>query len=70
MEKCVLLWLVIWKANGWTWQVLGTTEEPFRDYYFTEPGFMEEIQDPPGLFEKRGDTFFEKLHVIHARLKS
>ena len=55
--------------NGWEWRVVDTTEGPFRDYYYTEPGFMDEIQAVPGLYERRGDTDYEKLHVVHAKLK-
>ena len=55
--------------NGYGVEILGTREGPFRDYYFEDDTFMEEIKAVPDGFEVRDGTYFETLHVVRATLE-
>ncbi len=57
------------EANGFEPHILATSEGPFRDYYFEDAAFMEEIRDVPNGFEMRDGVYYEMLFVIDARLK-
>lgn len=54
--------------NGYEVEILGSSEGPFRDYYFEDEAFMEEIREVEGGFEIRDGTYYETLHVVRARL--
>ncbi|MCP5065315.1 MAG: methyltransferase [bacterium] len=56
--------------NGYTAEILGSSEGPFRDYYFEDATFMEEIRTVEGGFEIRDGTHYETLFVVKARLES
>ena len=56
------------EANGFQYRILGETQGPFRDYYFEDETFMDEIQRVPNGFEKRGGTYYETLYVVSAKL--
>jgi len=56
--------------NEWGMKVriVGETKGPFRDYYFGDKLFMENIEKFPGAYEKKGDQFIETLTVFEAVL--
>jgi len=55
--------------NGFDAEVLGTTSGPFRDYYYADRTFMEEIERvEDGYFVEDGKEH-ERLSVIHAKLR-
>jgi len=56
------------EENGFEHGILGQSEGPFRDYYFEDASFMEEIQTVPNGFEIRSGVPIETLYVIQARL--
>ncbi len=56
--------------NGFDVEILRTSEGPFRDYYFEDESFMEEIKSVDGGFEVRDGTYFETLFVARGRLTS
>lgn len=56
--------------NGFEAKVLGSTEGPFRDYYFDDATFMAEIEQVEGGYEERDGTKYETLTVIHAKLRA
>jgi release factor glutamine methyltransferase len=55
--------------NGFDARVIEQRSGPFRDYYFEDPSFMEEIQRVPDGFEIRDGTHYETLYVIHGTLR-
>ena len=57
------------EENGYEPRRLGETEGPFRDYYFEDQTFMEEIQTVPDGFEVRDGTYYETLVVLGSRLR-
>lgn len=56
-------------ANGFEARILATSEGPFRDYYFEDAAFMEEIRSVPNGFELRDGVYYETLFVVDALLK-
>lgn len=54
--------------NGYAVEILGSSEGPFRDYYFADETFMQEILEVDGGFEIRDGTYYETLYVVKARL--
>ena len=54
--------------NRYDVKVLRTSEGPFRDYYFEDEMFMEEIRQVEGGFEVRDGTYYETLYVVCAHL--
>jgi len=54
--------------NGYDARVAAERTGPFRDYYFEDETFMEEIQAVEGGFEIRDGTYYETLYVVRARL--
>jgi methylase of polypeptide subunit release factors len=57
------------QENGYTVQQLGVTEGEFRDYYFEDDAFMDEIKRVPQGFEVRAGVHYEKLCVLVATLQ-
>lgn len=58
------------EENGFTAREVGRVTGPFRDYYFRDPKFMEEIAQVPGGFEVQEDgTHLETLVVLHGKLR-
>ncbi len=57
------------ERNGYDVDILGESRGPFRDYYFEDETFMEEIRQVPDGFEMEGETYFERLYVVHATLR-
>jgi len=55
--------------NGFDVDVIGTTSGPFRDYYFEDEHFMEEIEDVEGAYELRDGFYHEHLRVYRGRLR-
>ena len=55
--------------NGFDPEILATSRGPFRDYYFDDKTFMEEIQHVPDGFELVDDTYYETLSVVRATLR-
>ena len=55
--------------NGYEFEIVHEVEGPFRDYYFEDPSFMEEIQAVPNGFDVRDGVYYERLFVVHGRLK-
>ncbi|MEM6672187.1 MAG: methyltransferase [Planctomycetota bacterium] len=55
--------------NGFDVEELGRTSGPFRDYYFEDEAFMEEIERVDGGYEERDGTKYETLVVLHGRLR-
>ncbi len=56
------------KENGYSVEILGTSQGPFRDYYFEDKAFMQEMQQVEGGFEIRDGTYYETLSVVRATL--
>ena len=56
--------------NEWGMKVriVGETKGPFRDYYFEDKLFMENIEKFHGAYEKNDDQFIETLTVFEAVL--
>ena len=48
---------------------MDSTSGPFRDYYFEDAAFMEEIERVEGGYEERDGVKYETLSVIHAKLR-
>ena len=57
------------ERNGFDHEVLAQRTGEFRDYYFEDETFMEEIQSVPDGFEVRDGTYFETLTVLRATLQ-
>ena len=55
--------------NGYDHRIVGTTQNPFRSYYFEDETFMAEIREVENGFEMRGDEYWETLFVIEATLR-
>lgn len=55
--------------NGYDARVVDSTSGPFRDYYFEDAAFMEEIERVEGGYEERDGVKYETLSVIHAKLR-
>ncbi len=55
--------------NGFDAEVVLERTGPFRDYYFEDPTFMEEIRNVPNGFEIRDGTHYETLSVVHGHLR-
>ena len=56
--------------NGYDVEEVGRTSGPFRDYYFEDPSFIEEIEHVPDGYTMRNGTRFEDLVVLHAKLRA
>ncbi len=56
------------EENGFDSRILESREGPFRDSYFEDETFMEEIKGVPDGYEVRDGTYYETLFVIMARL--
>jgi release factor glutamine methyltransferase len=57
------------EENGYAVRTLATSRGPFRDYYFEDPTFMEEIQAVPDGFELKDGEYTETLTVLCAELQ-
>jgi predicted RNA methylase len=57
------------RENGFTVERLGSTQGPFRDYYFEDATFMDEIRSVPNGFEVKDGTHYETLVVLLAELQ-
>ncbi|MDE0915208.1 MAG: methyltransferase [Planctomycetota bacterium] len=57
------------EENGYAVRALATSRGPFRDYYFEDPAFIEEIQDVPDGFELKDGEYTETLTVLCAVLQ-
>jgi predicted RNA methylase len=57
------------EQNGYAVEILDTQEGEFRDYYFEDKTFMDEIQRVPNGFEERDGKLYETLFVITAVLQ-
>ncbi len=57
------------EENGYAVRTLATSRGPFRDYYFEDPTFMEEIQAVPDGFELKDGEYTETLTVLCATLQ-
>lgn len=55
--------------NGYDHEVLISQQGPFRDYYFEDQTFMDEIQKVPNGFEVKDGQHYETLFVVHATLR-
>lgn len=55
---------------GFMHEVVYSTRGLFRDYYFTEPGFIEESRQVTNGFEIIDDEYIETLQVYLATLKA
>ncbi len=55
--------------NGFGVTELGRTSGPFRDYYFEDATFMEEIETVEGGYEERDGVKYETLVAFHAKLR-
>lgn len=55
--------------NGFTCEILAERSGLFRDYYFEDETFMEEIRSVPNGYEVRDGRHYETLHVVRARLQ-
>ncbi len=53
---------------GMTVRIVGKNKGPFREYYFEDPIFMQNIEKFPGAYEKVGDRYMETLTVFEATL--
>ena len=56
------------EENGYEQKILESMQGPFRDYYFEDETFMEEIKRVPDGYEVRDGTYYETLVVFEARL--
>jgi len=56
------------ERNGYAHEILGSTEGPWRDYYFDDPTSVEEARRVPNGFAVREGTHYETLFVLAARL--
>ena len=56
------------EENGYEVECLKTRSGPFRDYYFEDDSFMEEIKSVEGGFELRDGTYYETLVVLRGCL--
>lgn len=56
--------------NGFDHRIVGTTQNPFRDYYFEDETFMAEIREVEDGYDQRGDEYWETLFVIEATLRA
>ena len=57
------------KTNKFMSEVVYQTKGLFRDYYFTEPGFIEESRQVPNGFEIIEEEYIETLQVYLGTLK-
>jgi len=57
------------EENGYDARILEERSGPFRDYYFEDETFMEEMRHVPDGFEIRDGIHYETLFVIHGRLR-
>ncbi|MEM6569349.1 MAG: methyltransferase [Planctomycetota bacterium] len=55
--------------NGFDVEEIGRTSGPFRDYYYDDPTFLEEIERVEGGYEERDGVRYETLVVLHGRLR-
>lgn len=49
-------------------KIIGEQKGPFRDYYFEDQVFMNNIEKFPGAYEKINDEYIETLVVFEATL--
>ncbi len=55
--------------NGFDAEVVERRRGPFRDYYFEDETFMEEIKHVPDGYTVENGTYMETLAVIHGTLR-
>lgn len=55
--------------NGFEHRVVGEHVGQFRDYYFDDEAFMQEMQSVPNGFHVRDGVYYETLYVVHAELQ-
>lgn len=53
---------------GMAVKIVGEHQGPFRDYYFDDKVFMENIEQFPGAYEKKDGQYIETLVVFEATL--
>lgn len=53
---------------GMSVRVIGETDGPFRDYYFEDPTFLNEMAAIPGSYQVRDGVHYERLIVLEGRL--
>ncbi len=58
------------EENGMTVEIVGETGGPFRDYYFEDPTFLQEIDAVPGSYALINGVYHERLIVFKAMLSS
>lgn len=58
------------EENGYSVRRIDATEGPFRDYYYEEPGFLDEARRVADGFTTRDGQDFETLTVFEARLSA
>ena len=58
------------KRNGYRHEIIEQVSGPFREYYFEDKTFMEEIKSVPNGYEVRDGEYIETLSVIHAKLNN
>lgn len=56
--------------NGFDARVVESTSGPFRDYYFEDRTFLEEIERVEDSYEVRDGVRYETLSVIHGKLRA
>ncbi len=56
------------KDWGMKVRIVGEKKGPFRDYYFEDPVFMNNIEKFPGAYEKINGQYIETLTVFEATL--
>lgn len=61
--------LAFMDANGFDAQVLGRTQGPFRDYYYDDPTFLEEMERVENAYVERDGKRYETLAVLHGKLR-
>ncbi len=57
------------EANGFRARELGRTQGPFRDYYFEDATFLEEMERVDNAYEVRDGKRYETLAVLHGKLR-
>jgi len=57
------------QENGYDVELLATSQGPFRDYYYEDETFMQEVETVENGYELRDGVHWETLYVIAARLQ-
>jgi len=59
---------ILMQEWGMEVKIIGEQKGPFRDYYFEDEVFMDNIEKIPGSYEKIDDQYIETLVVFEATL--